>query len=260
MVGRYPLAVIVMDADSLLLDVNVHPSKKEIRISKEKELGELIQSAVAAVLRTEERIPSGIENLKFKRQSPLEPVRTEQLSVSFRSFDQEVVQETETKLPATNEYENFRSLETAFDNGPVHNGNSQREQAFVGSEVVAPSEGLPTTSEEQEVYAVPFTDQPTQDHDEPNAPHVSIHPKNPVAHEEPIMKTVQKVEAEAEKGPASKRPSRICTFSARCTALTCSRRMRTASTSSISMLPRSESNMNIIVRKSARFPPISKGC
>ena len=69
MVGRYPLAVIVMDADSLLLDVNVHPSKKEIRISKEKELGELIQSAVAAVLRTEERIPSGIENLKFKRQS-----------------------------------------------------------------------------------------------------------------------------------------------------------------------------------------------
>ena len=206
MVGRYPLAVIVMDADSLLLDVNVHPSKKEIRISKEKELGELIQSAVAAVLRTEERIPSGIENLKFKRQSPLEPVRTEQLSVSFRSFDQEVVQETETKLPATNEYEDFRSLETAWDNGPVHNGNSQREQAFVGSEVVAPSEGLPPTSEEQEVYAVPFTDQPTQDHDEPNAPHVSIHPKNPVAHEEPIMKTVQKVEAEAEKGPASKRP------------------------------------------------------
>ncbi|MFZ2761554.1 MAG: DNA mismatch repair endonuclease MutL, partial [Trichococcus flocculiformis] len=50
------------------------------------------------------------------------------------------------------------------------------------------------------------TDQPTQDHDEPNAPHVSIHPKNPAAHEEPIMKTVQKVEAEAEKAQASKRP------------------------------------------------------
>jgi len=206
MVGRYPLAVIVMDADSLLLDVNVHPSKKEVRISKENELGELIQNAIAAVLRTEERIPSGIENLKFKRQSPSEPVRTEQLSVSFRSFDQELVQETETKLPATSQNEDFRSLETSWDNGPAHNENDEHVKPFTDSADTEPREDLPLPSEEQEVYVVPFSGQSKQDRNEPSAPYLSGEPKNPAAHEEPIMKTVQKVEAEAEKGPASKRP------------------------------------------------------
>ncbi|WP_319471948.1 DNA mismatch repair endonuclease MutL [uncultured Trichococcus sp.] len=186
MVGRYPLAVIVMDADSLLLDVNVHPSKKEVRISKEKELGELIRSAVAAVLRTEERIPSGIENLKFKRQSPAEPVRTEQLSVSFRSFDQELVQETEANLPATNAQEDFRSLETSWNNGPVHKESEERPPVCADAGTIS--------------------DQPKQDRNEPNVPQLSFDKKNPAAHEEPIMKTVQKIEAETEKGPASKRP------------------------------------------------------
>ena len=206
MVGRYPLAVIVMDADSLLLDVNVHPSKKEVRISKEKELGELIQNAIAAVLRTEERIPSGIENLKFKRQSPAEPIRTEQLSVSFRSYDQELVQETETKLPATSENEDFQSLETSWDNRPAHNENDGHIKPFTDSAETEPREDLPLPSEEQDVYVVPFSGQPKQDRNEPSAPYLSGEPKNPAAHEEPIMKTVQKVEAEAEKGSASKRP------------------------------------------------------
>lgn len=206
MVGRYPLAVIVMDADSLLLDVNVHPSKKEVRISKEKELGELIQNAVAAVLRTEERIPSGIENLKFKRQSPSEPVRTEQLSVSFRSFDEEIVQETETKLPATSENEDLRSLETSLDNGPVHTENDEYTKPFTDSAEVEPREDLPLPGEEEEAYVVPFSGQQKQDRSEPSAPYLSVEPINSAAHEEPIMRTVQKIEAEIEKGPAGKRP------------------------------------------------------
>ncbi|WP_107995399.1 DNA mismatch repair endonuclease MutL [Trichococcus paludicola] len=206
MVGRYPLAVIVMDADSLLLDVNVHPSKKEVRISKEKELGELIQNAIAAVLRTEERIPSGIENLKFKRQSPVESVRTEQLSVSFRSFDQEFVQETETKLPATSENEDFRSLETSWDNAPLQKENDESIKSFTDSAEAETREEQPLSSEEQETYVVPFSDQPKLDRTEPSAPYLFSEPKNPAAHEEPIMKTVQKVEAETEKGPVSKRP------------------------------------------------------
>lgn len=206
MVGRYPLAVIVMDADSLLLDVNVHPSKKEVRISKEKELGELIQSAVAAVLRTEERIPSGIESLKFKRQSPVEPVRTEQLSVSFRSFDQELVQEMEANLPATNAQEDFRSLETSWNNGPVYEESEERPPVYTDTAEGVPSEAFSTSEMEGETNIVPSGNQPKQDRNEPSAPYLSGEPKNLVAHEEPIMKTVQKIEAETEKGPASKRP------------------------------------------------------
>nr|WP_319219701.1 DNA mismatch repair endonuclease MutL [uncultured Trichococcus sp.] len=206
MVGRYPLAVIVLEADSLLLDVNVHPSKKEVRISKEKELGELIQNAVAAVLRTEERIPSGIENLKFKRQSPVDSIRTEQLSVSFRSFDQELVQETEVNLPATSEHEDFRSLETSLNNGPIHNENDEHIKFLTDSAEIEVREDFSLPSEEQEVYVVPFSDKPKQDRNAPEMPCLSGEAKNTDAHEEPIMKTVQKIEAETEKGTGSKRP------------------------------------------------------
>ncbi|MFX3816556.1 DNA mismatch repair protein MutL, partial [Streptococcus suis] len=38
MVGRFPLAVISREIDPYLDDVNVHPTKQEVRISKEKEL------------------------------------------------------------------------------------------------------------------------------------------------------------------------------------------------------------------------------
>ena len=38
MVGRFPIAVINIQIDPYLADVNVHPTKQEVRISKEREL------------------------------------------------------------------------------------------------------------------------------------------------------------------------------------------------------------------------------
>jgi len=206
MVGRYPLAVIVIEADSLLLDVNVHPSKKEVRISKEKELGELIQRAVAAVLRTEERIPSGIENLKFKRQNSVGPVRTEQLSVSFQQFDQEIVQEAPVDLPAASDDEDFRSLETSRNNGPDRHEDAENLPELTDSVGPAPSEEFSPSEMEEEADVVRPADQSAQGRNDSNAVCLSDEQKNPMAHEEPIMRTVQKVEAETQAGAAGIRP------------------------------------------------------
>lgn len=46
MVGRFPIAVLEIKMDPLLVDVNVHPTKQEVRLSKEKELTELISNAI----------------------------------------------------------------------------------------------------------------------------------------------------------------------------------------------------------------------
>ena len=53
MVGRFPIAVIDIQIDPYLADVNVHPTKQEVRISKEKELMTLISSAIAESLRAQ---------------------------------------------------------------------------------------------------------------------------------------------------------------------------------------------------------------
>ncbi|MBP2623925.1 DNA mismatch repair endonuclease MutL [Streptococcus oricebi] len=63
MVGRFPLAVINVQIDPYLADVNVHPTKQEVRISKEKELMALISQAIAASLKEQDLIPDALENL-----------------------------------------------------------------------------------------------------------------------------------------------------------------------------------------------------
>lgn len=68
MVGRYPLAVIEIEMDPLLLDVNVHPTKQQIRISNEDQLGALIRQAIHETMHQEVRIPGS-----FSSNTPTPP-------------------------------------------------------------------------------------------------------------------------------------------------------------------------------------------
>lgn len=70
-IGRYPIAVLQIEMDPLIVDVNVHPSKLEVRLSKEKELGQVISRAIKDLFKTERLIPAGPES---KQQSQVKPV------------------------------------------------------------------------------------------------------------------------------------------------------------------------------------------
>ncbi len=48
--GRYPIVVINIDMDPHILDVNVHPSKWEVRLSKQTQLEYLLQDQIAKAL------------------------------------------------------------------------------------------------------------------------------------------------------------------------------------------------------------------
>lgn len=49
-VGRYPICVIEIDVDYSLIDVNVHPTKAEVRFSEEAQLLELIKETISSSL------------------------------------------------------------------------------------------------------------------------------------------------------------------------------------------------------------------
>lgn len=69
MVGRYPLAVVSIESDPILVDVNVHPTKQEVKISKEQELCELLSKSVYARISQENLIPDALKNMRSQKRS-----------------------------------------------------------------------------------------------------------------------------------------------------------------------------------------------
>jgi DNA mismatch repair protein MutL len=74
-IGRYPIVVLNITMDPLLVDVNVHPSKLEVRLSKEKELNELVEQGIRDSFKRVQLIPD--VNLKKEKQ------KVEQQSIVF---------------------------------------------------------------------------------------------------------------------------------------------------------------------------------
>ncbi len=72
MVNRRPIAVVHIKTDPLLLDVNVHPTKQQVRISEEDELADLMTQAVRESIQRSDRIPKALENIKANQHTQKE--------------------------------------------------------------------------------------------------------------------------------------------------------------------------------------------
>ena len=68
---HYPIAVIKIKTDPLLVDVNVHPTKREVRLSKETELSRLITSAISSVLLKNDVKSDALSNLNSTKEDTL---------------------------------------------------------------------------------------------------------------------------------------------------------------------------------------------
>lgn len=78
-IGRHPITFIEMKMDPILVDVNVHPSKLEVRLSKEQELHDLIKQGIKEVFQKQQLIPSA----SVPKKAPMPAVKNEQQSLIF---------------------------------------------------------------------------------------------------------------------------------------------------------------------------------
>ncbi|MBW8348961.1 DNA mismatch repair endonuclease MutL [Bacillus sp. IITD106] len=80
-INRFPIVLLSIEMDPILVDVNVHPAKMEVRLSKETELNELITATIKAAFKKRELIPSS--NLQsIKRTVPISEQTTLELDHS----------------------------------------------------------------------------------------------------------------------------------------------------------------------------------
>ncbi len=105
-IGKYPLAVVFVKLDPMLIDVNVHPTKKEVRLSSEDLLKDLIKTTIKNTLYKSRLIPEINIDDKPKETFINSPKVDYQEKLSFedikydkQSFLNEEVDELEKRLP-----------------------------------------------------------------------------------------------------------------------------------------------------------------
>ena len=92
-IGRYPIVVVNIEMDPILTDVNVHPAKHQIRLSKEKELMEMVRLTIRSIMHRVQQPPEIIEK----------PVVKKQPSVQFDFFKQTYKQEQKDPITLEND-------------------------------------------------------------------------------------------------------------------------------------------------------------
>ena len=104
MINRYPLCVINIEMDPILLDVNVHPTKQEVRLSKEAELIRLIKEVIAERLSNYTYIPQGMNNVLTKKEkAKIEKINfLDELDNKFGDVEDEDISSTEQREVADN--------------------------------------------------------------------------------------------------------------------------------------------------------------
>ncbi|SMO56127.1 DNA mismatch repair endonuclease MutL [Melghirimyces algeriensis] len=74
-IGRYPIVVLSIMMDPKLVDVNVHPSKLEVRLSKEKALCRLIENGIKDLFRKQTLIPEAAYPRQERSPVQVRPVQ-----------------------------------------------------------------------------------------------------------------------------------------------------------------------------------------
>ncbi|KGA98517.1 DNA mismatch repair protein MutL [Alkalihalobacillus alcalophilus ATCC 27647 = CGMCC 1.3604] len=104
-IGRFPIVVLSIEMDPLLIDVNVHPAKLEVRLSKEAELSQLITESVVSIFKKQTLIPEA----NVKKATKL---ASEQLSLDFETKQQAQINEIGKEAQSKQVYEPFPQVDS----------------------------------------------------------------------------------------------------------------------------------------------------
>ena len=104
-IGKYPIAVIYLDIDPLLIDVNVHPAKTEIKVSNIETICQRLKEEIKALLKSTELI--------YERQIDTKAEKESYQKASI--FDMLGKPKLEEQTPKYSSYKNYDSYTETKD-------------------------------------------------------------------------------------------------------------------------------------------------
>lgn len=133
MIGRYPIGIISIQLDPQLVDVNVHPTKQTVRLSKEDELAQLLTQVVQRALNKINPIPKmEVDTLNLEEASP-----PPQLSTVKREEDKPSSLKLEQNLGKVNPSSLFeQGSPYGLKEGVSHSSESESKKNEQGDTVV----------------------------------------------------------------------------------------------------------------------------
>lgn len=120
-IGRFPICYINIEMDPILVDVNVHPTKLEVRLSKEEQLYQLIVSKIQEAFKDRILIPKNNLDYVPKKNKVL------------HSFEQQKIEFEQRQNTENNQEKTFSSEESNSKPFMVENQNDEiviREDSY----------------------------------------------------------------------------------------------------------------------------------
>ncbi|MFW3590600.1 DNA mismatch repair endonuclease MutL [Staphylococcus caprae] len=119
-IGRYPICYINIQMDPILVDVNVHPTKLEVRLSKEEQLFALIVEKIREAFKDRILIPQNDLDRSPKKNKVLESFEQQKMDFEKRNHSSAFDQSTSSYQSSENGYRSDR------DNSVVNEDSGQK--------------------------------------------------------------------------------------------------------------------------------------
>ena len=102
MIGKFPYVIINITSSSNLIDVNIHPSKIEVRFTEEKELEELIVSSIKKVL-GKTNLTVYLDEEEKLEEIKEEPKKIDLETINVKETEELELEEQEVEIPVLKE-------------------------------------------------------------------------------------------------------------------------------------------------------------
>ncbi|MCA0115048.1 DNA mismatch repair endonuclease MutL [Staphylococcus epidermidis] len=129
-IGRFPICYINIQMDPILVDVNVHPTKLEVRLSKEDQLYDLIVTKIREAFKDKILIPQNDLNHASKKNKVLETFEQQKIN-----FEKQQSQIGETSAPYVHDQKDKNHDVESHKNNLDSTSSTNNESTEVSNEL-----------------------------------------------------------------------------------------------------------------------------